>query len=1050
MTTEFAGGKAFVLLLAAALLSSSSFAIFGVEWNRTFPGSGASSLSTMIKTSDAYLLAGSTSPSDYSAPSDIYVVKTDLSGNLVWQKTFGGSGIDQGNGIIETPGGYVVAGSTESFGAVGSDAWIIALDRNGNHLWNVTYGGAGGQAAISVVAGPGGYVAVGYTAPAFYSDVLLFKVDESSHAVDWSKTFGGSQSDLAREIVALPDGYAVLGDITPPGSFNSDFWLIRTDLAGTHLWNRTYGESDGWEYGNSLISIPGGFVLAGDKYLGIYIVKTAGNGDVVWEKAYEFSSATRANSITQIPDGGYVLGGQGAGCSGTGAMISKLDSEGNMTANETFRGVNSISAVIPLSDTSYVAAGATSYSSPTPYSMWLAGINTYPDPNLTIQSPLEAGVYPPFTPIELNYTAAGFNICEYAVDNGPYKSLANCSNATPTGLGVGNHTVKVHARDQNCHSAIVNVTFQITSNALSLQVQSPVQKVYNVTAARLNYTVKLASSCWYTLDGGASVNLPNCWNATLASLAEGRHALAVYATNGTTIVNVTVNFTVDSVPPAISIASPEGKTYYQSSIPLQYSISENASCSYALDSGGPIPLPSCMNITLGSLSSLPHTVTVSARDSAGNTASASVSFVVDTAAPLALTINSPVSGQNVTSTPVHVDYDVSGAVRCSWKLNSGPETDVECGGPITLDPSDGTHTLHVYAFSAAGGMMQREVVFEVSSSGQPGGSGFFCSQDFYTVLNENIYPVSLLAGILAAMIIGLVFAASQALSDPKLSVWSRTEAVQLVMSAAFIFIMIVLLNSFCLFTVADMASIVGAASTSSASVYEGAEAYLLRAAKLSHVAILENRYYLGAINIEEVYSTWKCPLWCFLSIGGTGASTSPQAGASYMSSGFMLLMNSATLSFFSAFMHIFFLKYVGSGLFLFMFPIAIVTRSLPFMRGFGSILLAVLFALYVVYPSILAVLYATVGSTDPDLINIPAPHLESSLKVSANAFSGGGYNGPEVQPGDMAFAAGISMKAFFYSVLLPTMALLGAAAAAAYVGRLMGEEIDLSRLTQMV
>lgn len=334
----------------------------------------------------------------------------------------------------------------------------------------------------------------------------------------------------------------------------------------------------------------------------------------------------------------------------------------------------------------------------------------------------------------------------------------------------------------------------------------------------------------------------------------------------------------------------------------------------------------------------------------------------------------------------------------------------------------------------------------------------FCTAALSGYITGQIYPISVLAGVLFAIIIGLTYAASQATSNPKLAVWARTEIVQLVISACFIIVLISMIDSFCSFTAADIQSLTGVSEIygdASKPIYDAAEEFLKKAANYAHGALITSRYYLGEINIQEVYSKWTCePIWCFLSVGGTGSSVSPQAGVTYYSSGFMLMMNSATMAFFSAFMHVFFLKYIGSGLFLFLLPIALITRSMPYLRSFGSIILAVLFVLYVIYPSILAAFYLFVDADiNNDLQDEGGVPQESTLRQSASGLTwltGTGYHGPKTEPDDLVKAAKVAFKAFIVAVFLPTAALLAAAGSAAYVARLMGEEIDLSRLVQMV
>ncbi|MEW6528494.1 MAG: hypothetical protein AB1391_01250 [Candidatus Micrarchaeota archaeon] len=327
----------------------------------------------------------------------------------------------------------------------------------------------------------------------------------------------------------------------------------------------------------------------------------------------------------------------------------------------------------------------------------------------------------------------------------------------------------------------------------------------------------------------------------------------------------------------------------------------------------------------------------------------------------------------------------------------------------------------------------------------------FCSDTLPNFLTTEILPITMIAAVLFSMIIGITFALSQATSNPKLSVWSKIEIMQLIFSTAFVLILLEIIASFCTFSTNDIAMLTGSsAPTPALPVYDGAEKYLVQSAAYSKVAMINARYYLGVINVQEMVSTWKCPDWCFLTVGGTGASASPNAGSSMFSSAFMLLLNSSLMSFMSSFMHIFFLKYIQSGLFLFLFPLAIITRSLPYLRTFGAVILAVIFAFYVIYPSILAAFYVSLS----DSMVPPVMKNEDELKQKDFDFGAALWGDNPVKlsvsASDIGDVSNSAAKAFFYSVFLPTVALLATGAAATYVSRLMGEDIDLSRLTQMI
>jgi hypothetical protein len=138
------------------------------------------------QTSDGgYVLAGYTD--DYGAgDSDLIVIKLDSSGNVSWSKIIGGPGSDNVFSAQQTSdGGYVLAGETSSYGAGGSDSFIIKLDSSGNVSWSKTFGGPGSEAISSIQqTSDGGYIAAGYTNSygAGGYDSFIIKLDSSGNA----------------------------------------------------------------------------------------------------------------------------------------------------------------------------------------------------------------------------------------------------------------------------------------------------------------------------------------------------------------------------------------------------------------------------------------------------------------------------------------------------------------------------------------------------------------------------------------------------------------------------------------------------------------------------------------------------------------------------------------------------------------------------------------------------------------------------------------------------------------------------------------------------
>jgi len=147
-----------------------------------------------------------------------------------WNQTYGDTNADSARSVVQTmDGGYALAGETMSFHAAGLEVWLIKTDASGNHQWNQTYGGLNSDSARSVVqTADGGITIAGYTQSfgAGSSDAWLIKTDASGNH-QWNQTHGGSSADRGYSVVQTADGgYAIAGETYSFGAGNYDFWLI--------------------------------------------------------------------------------------------------------------------------------------------------------------------------------------------------------------------------------------------------------------------------------------------------------------------------------------------------------------------------------------------------------------------------------------------------------------------------------------------------------------------------------------------------------------------------------------------------------------------------------------------------------------------------------------------------------------------------------------------------------------------------------------------------------------------------------------------------------
>lgn len=290
-----------------------------VQWQTTYGGKGCDTGSSVALCRDSGLIIAGYTNSFGKGWNDIYLVRTDRNGTVLWQKTFGGSNDDGASSVIETvDGGFIIAGETMSFGSGDYDVLVIKTDPDGNVLWKTTIGGpdCDGCQAIHQTY-DGGYVIVGDTKSAGqgWHDVNLIKLDAQGN-VCWEKTYGGKEFDCGEAVRQTRDrGFIIVGWTRSFGAGLSDVYLIRTDRNGEAQWMRTYGGAQ-HDFGfNVAQTFDGGFLIVGDTksygsgWYDVYVIRTDQYGDTLWTKAYGGEQPDESFALLPTKDGGYLIGG---------------------------------------------------------------------------------------------------------------------------------------------------------------------------------------------------------------------------------------------------------------------------------------------------------------------------------------------------------------------------------------------------------------------------------------------------------------------------------------------------------------------------------------------------------------------------------------------------------------------------------------------------------------------------------------------------------------------------------------------------------------------
>jgi len=364
----------FVTFVFIFLLLAESNSAYGAEpreeWNRTYGGRYGDGAWCLQETQDGgYILVGNTATRGEG--SDLWLIRTDQFGNPTWSRILGGSGEDIGYFVEETnDGGFIITGSTKSFGMGEERLWLIKTDGNGSRIWDKTFGGfvsSSGDGGWSVdETEDGGYIVTGYTQSLGRGrkDLWLLKTDDLGNRI-WDRTYGGLEDDVGISVLQCRDGgYIVAGRTASFGKGGDDIWLLKTDSGGKETWNATFGGSKD-DAGFQVVELKDGYALVGRTESGsnsnrIILIRTDLAGRGLWERAYLGGSGT---SLQMTNEGGFIIAGRiDSKESGRDALIIKTDSSGSEEWAHVFGGgADDIGTfAVQNRDGDYILAGITS------------------------------------------------------------------------------------------------------------------------------------------------------------------------------------------------------------------------------------------------------------------------------------------------------------------------------------------------------------------------------------------------------------------------------------------------------------------------------------------------------------------------------------------------------------------------------------------------------------------------------------------------------------------------------------------------------------------
>jgi len=300
-------------------------------------------------TPTGYIIVGSTKSfgfGDY----DLWLIKTDLNGNVSWKNTFGGSGFDTGYAVEQiNDNNFIITGRTNSFGSGGFDIWLLKVDSQGNEIWSWSIGTSNDEVGYDVdITSDGGFIITGLiTRSSGERDIILVKTDADAN-LEWDKSFG-STNGVGDEAFSVKqtsdDGFIIAGGTNVGGA-----WLIKTNVNGEEVWNKDFSYS----WGNAVEQTSdGGYIFSTRNSL----IKTNSSGVEEW------TNYTSSNYAQQTLDGGYVFAQDGNSNSSGKITIYKTNSSGNEEWSKTLNDQSTTEvggrSIEQTADGGYIITGGT-------------------------------------------------------------------------------------------------------------------------------------------------------------------------------------------------------------------------------------------------------------------------------------------------------------------------------------------------------------------------------------------------------------------------------------------------------------------------------------------------------------------------------------------------------------------------------------------------------------------------------------------------------------------------------------------------------------------
>ncbi len=361
------------LVIFTSLLLTTTFAKnLHIQWDNTYGADKEEKAYGVTQTKDGGIAFAGVSRSFSLGKEDVYIAKTDSKGKLLWEKRVGKARKDIAYSIDEnSKGALYVGGISKSYSQNGDyDVYLLKLDPKGKILWGKSLGGVGKDYGYGLTATKdNGVLIVGKTKSFGHGhyDMYAIKLDENGKVL-WSKTFGGEDNDEAHGVTQLNDGSLIIVGATQSfGAGDFDFYVIKLDALGKKIWERYYGQKKADVLNCVTPSKDGGFSAAG--YTRSYnshkkdlsVIHFDKDGNILWHKIVGKQNHEEAKGIVGTGNGGVIVAGytKSKGHGREDLYVLAFDKNGKLTFDKTYGGKKNdvANAIDKTKDGAYIIAG---------------------------------------------------------------------------------------------------------------------------------------------------------------------------------------------------------------------------------------------------------------------------------------------------------------------------------------------------------------------------------------------------------------------------------------------------------------------------------------------------------------------------------------------------------------------------------------------------------------------------------------------------------------------------------------------------------------------